>query len=216
MVCIQSDPPESTDELREILKLVDIVNPVIALLLEMSARTGLRYSDSSKLKISDVLINGQIRNDMTVVTQKSFSMRMANINKKDQSPSQYKKAVSDAKTASTLRIAFSDQVKDLITDALTFSDEGNVYLFESTSKKGCPYTLQHVNRLLKQVAVDMKLNYSLSTHSFRKSFALTLINNGAKMHVVRDMLGQSSLSSTDHYLKTFISETDDYFKNINF
>jgi len=192
------------------------MNPVVALLLELSARTGLRYGDCSNLRLSNVLINEQIRDDIVVVTQKSFNMRMHSIKKKNLSADKYKKALASAKEASTLRIPLSSQVKTLIADALTFSEEGAVYLFESTINKGNPYRIQHVNRLLKQVAIEMKLSYSLSTHSFRKSFALTLIRNGAKMNVVRDMLGQASLSSTDHYVNTFLSETDNFFKGIDF
>lgn len=44
------------------------------------------------------------------------------------------------------------------------------------------------------------LGKSLSTHSFRHTTAIHLLESGADMHVIKAWLGHSSTRSTDHYL----------------
>jgi integrase len=204
MTCIQSFPPKNRQELRKILNSVSIVHPVIANMLEMSALTGLRYSDCSILKKSDVLINGLVRERITIVQQKGYNKRLS-----------AGKTPAAAKKAAQLKVTFSAQAQELITDSIYLNPTAT-YLFESDRKVGSPYTAQYVNRILKKVAIDLKLKYPLSTHSFRKSFALMLIKGGAKIHEVRDLLGHSSLASTDHYLSTFIDNTDKIIAKIKF
>lgn len=204
MACVQSFPPANSKELRRILKLVDQANPIVANMLEMSALTGLRYCDCSILKKSDVMINGAIRDRVTITQQKAYNKRKST-------------GMSDAaaKKASKLTVSFNDQAKDIIKDACRLSPD-STYLFESDRKKGSPYSAQYVNRILKKVATKLQLNYSLSTHSFRKSFAQTVVKKGAPVHMVRDLLGHSSLSSTDHYLSTFMGDADKIVAKIKF
>ncbi|NMV27364.1 hypothetical protein HKB23_33875, partial [Vibrio parahaemolyticus] len=54
-------PARDLDELEKIIRLMDDINPLISMMIEMEVRTGLRYCDISKLKFSDVMINGVIR-----------------------------------------------------------------------------------------------------------------------------------------------------------
>ena len=48
---------------------------------------------------------------------------------------------------------------------------------------------------MKQISDDEKL----SPHSLRHTFATHMLNNGADMMVIKDLLGHSSLSSTQIY-----------------
>ncbi|QUM78771.1 tyrosine-type recombinase/integrase (plasmid) [Moritella sp. 24] len=204
MACIQSYPPRTIKELRNILQLVDSSNPVVALMLEMSALTGLRYSDCSTLTIKEVTINGVLRESISVVQKKGYKKRLSS-----------GMAEPAARRAATVRVSFSDQAKELIEEAVRLNPGGTL-LFESDRKRGFPYSAQYVNRILKSAAVKLKLTYPLSSHSFRKAFALMLIENGAKSHTVRDLLGHASLASTDHYLSTFMSDNDGHVAKLKF
>jgi integrase len=174
-------------------------------MLEFMALTGLRYSDVSRLKFTDVMINGVFRDSLVVIQIKPFNKRIAAGVK-----------ASIAKERSKVTLYLNPQCKDLLADALGLSNRNLGLIFESSKKAGSPYTAQYVNRTLKVVAGKLKLTFALSTHSFRKAFALMLINQNAKIHQVRDALGQSSLASTDAYLKTFISESQALSNKISF
>lgn len=117
--------------------------------------------------------------------------------------------VAEAKKASTITIGISDKIKDLIEEAarLVGGNNGDMdrLLFESSVKKGSPYSTQYINRILKVVAYKLKLNYPLSTHSFRKAFASFLVRAQVNLPDVRDALGHSSLLVTNDYLKSFNS-----------
>lgn len=52
-----------------------MINPVIRLMLEFEARTGLRYVDASQIKWADVMINGVYRESFTLVMSKSYNKR---------------------------------------------------------------------------------------------------------------------------------------------
>ncbi|MGF1905219.1 tyrosine-type recombinase/integrase [Aliivibrio salmonicida] len=205
MACIKSYPPQNPKELRKILKAVESENITIALMLEFMALTGLRFCDCSPLVFSQVMINGVVRDRVTIVQQKPYNKRIA---------SGATEAV--ARNASKLDVIFSDQAASVIMDCREFADKGSALLFESSKIKGRPYSAQHVNRILKKVAEKMELKYALSTHSFRKAFAFMLIEDGAGVHHVRDKLGHSSIAVTDHYLRSFMSDSDEFAKNLKF
>lgn len=206
MACIQSFPPKTAKELRKILKEVERENTVIALMLELMALTGLRYSDCSVLKFDDVMINGVVRDSVTIVQKKSYSKRLSCGVKEE-----------TARNASKVEVVLSgEQAEEVILDCLFIATKGEGLLFASSKCKGKPYTAQYTNRILKKVAKKMGLKYSLSTHSFRKSFAFMILNNGARINQIRDKLGHSSIAVTDHYLRTFMSDGDDFVKQIKF
>lgn len=204
MASNKSYPPKDKEELRKILDDVARTNTVVALMLELMALTGLRYSDCSELRFSDVMINNGIRDKVTVIQKKAHSKRLSS----GASP-------SVAKAMSQLDVPIGEQAAKVIIEALELS-EGSKLLFASHKNPDKPYTCQYVNRLLKAVASKFGLKYQLSTHSFRKVFALMLLENGASIHDVRDKLGHSSIAVTDHYLRTFLSESDQFVSDIQF
>lgn len=224
MACIASEPPRSAEDCRAVLLAVDAINPVIALMLEFSALTGLRYCDVSRLRFSDVYINGVIRDSIMVIQVKTSNKRITcgikareareNVSLTDKSKAAI---VKDAKDKSKVKVYLNDQCKAVIEDALQLAKDKNGLMFESDKRAGKPYTAQWVNQILKRVAKGLKINYALSSHSFRKVFALLLITNGnARIHQLRDALGQSSLASTDKYLSTFMSESEALSQKVTF
>ncbi len=57
----------------------------------------------------------------------------------------------------------------------------------------------HVFRVIKEAANKIGLKKSISPHTFRHSFATHLIEGGADLRAVQEMLGHASITTTEIY-----------------
>lgn len=64
---------------------------------------------------------------------------------------------------------------------------------------GDPITAGGVQYVLKQLIKKSSLTFNIHPHMFRHTFATHLLDNGADMRTVQELLGHSSLSSTQIY-----------------
>lgn len=65
--------------------------------------------------------------------------------------------------------------------------------------KGKPIDRNLVWRLIKTYAKAANISKNISPHTLRHSFASHLLDNGADLRVIQDMLGHAHISSTDRY-----------------
>lgn len=78
------------------------------------------------------------------------------------------------------------------------------------SKRGTPITRQMVFYILKDLAEKGGIKKKLSPHTFRHSFATHLVEGGADLRAVQEMLGHESITTTEIY-----THLDQYFLREN-
>lgn len=67
------------------------------------------------------------------------------------------------------------------------------------NKNGYRLQPQTLRKVIKEIADKIELPKNVSPHVFRHSFATRLIENGADLRVVQELLGHSSISNTQIY-----------------
>lgn len=88
----------------------------------------------------------------------------------------------------------------------------NVYFFQS--KNGNVISPSTVYRIVKKYFSAISTKNKISPHVLRHTFATHLINNGADINAVKEILGHSSLASTQIYAKIKIPKMiNDYMLN---
>ncbi len=102
-------------------------------------------------------------------------------------------------------IPFTNETKEALEyylesarEALCKEDQG--YLF--TNCQGDPMTRQGFWKLIKYYSTKAGIKKDITPHTIRHSFAMHLVNNGADLKSVQEMLGHSDISTTQIYLKT--------------
>ncbi len=75
--------------------------------------------------------------------------------------------------------------------------ERSDYLF--LNNHGKMITRQGVFKMLKQLAKEMKIQVNFSPHTLRHSFATHLLNHGADLRSIQELLGHSDISTTQIY-----------------
>lgn len=91
--------------------------------------------------------------------------------------------------------------------------ERNPPLF--VSKGGRRLDRGDVWRRVKVYAKGAGITKNISPHTLRHSFATHLLDNGADLRVIQDMLGHSNISSTDRYTHVSRTQLQDAFQKFH-
>lgn len=100
-------------------------------------------------------------------------------------------------------VFFSEDAKKALQNYLperntlvkSLQEEG--YLF--VNQQGNPLTDGGIRYIINRYTSVEGTNKHMNPHAFRHTFATTLLNNGADIRIVQELLGHSSLSTTQRY-----------------
>ena len=89
-------------------------------------------------------------------------------------------------------------------------EKGDNHVF--ISQKGKGLTSRGVQFLMKKHAVNIGMDIDVHPHMFRHSFATHLLDNGADIRVVQELLGHASLSTTQIYTHVSTKQLKDVYQ----
>jgi len=80
------------------------------------------------------------------------------------------------------------------------------------NKNGKRLTARYVQKFIEKIRNELNFDKTFTPHSLRHSFASHLLMNGVDLRTLQLMLGHSSLSTTQHYLKITNDFADKVYK----
>jgi len=165
----------SVSEVISILESVDLSKPEghrNRAILEVLYSCGLRVSELTNLKISDIFAKeGFIR-----VTGKGSKQRLVPIGE-----------------PALKAIALYREIRD--SSSVRKSSDDILFL----NRHGEKLTREMIFHIVKDQAAVAGITKAISPHTFRHSFATHLVENGADLRVVQQMLGHESILTTEIY-----------------
>jgi len=167
----------STDEIDQLVEAIDLSHPQghrNKAIIETLYGCGLRVSELVELKISDLFFEeGFIK-----VIGKGNKERLVPINRYAQ------KFISIYKEEFRIHINQKSEFKDILF----------------LNRRGAQLTRAMIFTIVKQLAKKTNLQKNISPHTFRHSFATHLLENGANLRVIQQMLGHESITTTEIYM----------------
>jgi integrase/recombinase XerD len=141
-------------------------------LLELLYATGLRVSEIAALKVGDL----QLEESTLRARGKGNKERIVPI------------------AHTTVEIIKNYLLQDR---ARYCKNELEAHLF--LSQQGRPITRQRIWQIIKEQAHSVGITKKISPHTLRHSFATHLLENGASLRVIQEMLGHADISTTQIY-----------------
>ncbi|MBX7093768.1 MAG: site-specific tyrosine recombinase XerD [Flavobacteriales bacterium] len=199
---IKSDPTELLDmpktgrklpdtlSYEEIQKIIDAIDRSLAdgernkAIIEVLYSCGLRVSELTDLRLSNIYFNeGFIR-----VIGKGDKERLVPI----------------GRLALEQILRYKEQLRDHLK--IVKGNEDHVFL----NQRGSAISRVYVFTMIKALCLKAGIRKKISPHTFRHSFATHLVENGADLRAVQEMLGHESITTTEIYThldRNFLKDT---------
>tara|TARA_Y100000994_G_C15675275_1_gene435436 strand:- start:168 stop:1055 length:888 start_codon:yes stop_codon:yes gene_type:complete len=169
--------------------LLDLPNPSNfeesrdILILEIFYSTGIRISELIKIKLEDI----NFKNNSINILGKGNKKRL---------------------------VIIGNYAKKKLLDFLNYRDNTKTgFLFKNERKSKVGYISERfVFNIVKKYVRKVTNNQKISPHSLRHTFATHLLNNGADLMSLKELLGHSDLSSTQIYTHVNIEQMKKAFK----
>ena len=152
-------------------------------ILEMLYGSGLRVSEASDLRISSIYFDeGFVR-----VIGKGDKERLVPMGE--------------------MAVKAVQEYMDKRPEPATPADDDILFL----NRFGGRISRQSIFKMIKKQALAAGIRNDISPHTFRHSFATHLVENGADLRMVQDMLGHESITTTEIYMHV---ESSTWHRNI--
>lgn len=106
-------------------------------------------------------------------------------------------------------VAFDEQTKNALTSYLTNARakllKDNDYREVFLNNQGRPLTTRGIEYIMQKVFNSAGINGKVHPHELRHSFATAMLNNGADLRSVQELLGHINLSTTQIYTHVTMS-----------
>lgn len=160
-------------------------------IIELLFASGLRVSELCSIQLSDI----QIRQRFIRVVGKGNKERIVPF-------------------SNSSKEALENYINGLRLDLIKKKNsKHDNYLF--LNEFGNPLTTRGVQYILNSIEKKLKLGMSLHPHKFRHTFATTMLDRGADLRTIQEILGHESLSTTQVYThvtsKKMKEDYDKYF-----
>lgn len=163
------------DELQKIFDSIDIEKPLglrNRLIVELLYASGIRVSELTDLTLDDIDINNK-------------EIRIIGKGNKERI------------------VYFGDYAKKYLelyletSRPILLNKKKSTYLL--INNQGEPLSTRGVQMVIEDIVKEASLKHNISPHALRHTFATDLLNNGADLKSVQELLGHSSLSTTQIY-----------------
>jgi integrase/recombinase XerD len=179
------------EEINRLIDSVDLVKPEglrNKAILETLYSCGLRVSELVNLRLSNL----HFEQEFLKIAGKGEKERLVPISKR---------AIEDIRK---YMVGYRRKLK------IDKSSENILFL----NRRGKKLIRVMIFTIIKNLAAKIKLEKSISPHTFRHSFASALVKGGADLRAVQEMLGHESILTTEIYThldKEFLKETVNKF-----
>lgn len=182
----------SLEEIDTLIKAIDLSEPHgerNRAMIETLYGCGLRVSELTDLKISDLFFE----EDFIKVTGKGNKQRFVPI--------------------STVNKKYIDLYKDHVRVHHKIQKGHEDILF--LNRLGKKLSRAMVFAIIKKLSEKIGLQKNISPHTFRHSFATHLLQNGADLRAIQQMLGHESITTTEVYMHVDRSHLAEVIKNFH-
>ena len=175
------------EEIDQLIKAIDLSSPQgerNRAMLETLYGCGLRVSELTSLKISDLFF----KEGFIKITGKGDKQRFVPIG--------------------DTTIKFIELYKKEVRVHQKIAPKAQDTLF--LNRRGNQLTRAMIFTIIKQLAAKADIDKVISPHTFRHSFATHLLENGADLRAIQQMLGHQSITTTEiytHIETSFLQET---------
>ncbi|MEQ5790545.1 site-specific tyrosine recombinase XerD [Muricauda sp. NFXS6] len=167
----------SVEEINDLINAIDLSKPEgerNRAILETLYGCGLRVSELINLKLSDLYFD----EDFIKVTGKGDKQRFVPISRVNQK---------------YINIYWKE-----VRVHLPIQKEHEDFVF--LNRRGKQLTRAMIFTIVKRLAEQIGLKKNISPHTFRHSFATHLLENGADLRAIQQMLGHESITTTEVYM----------------
>lgn len=164
------------DQMEQVLNSFDLTDPVQVrnrCMIEVMYACGLRVSECAGLELAQVNLNERI-------------LRVMGKESKERMVPFYPRCAS-------LIDLYEKQARPQFM--LDVPEHGILFV----NQKGKPITSRSIEMIVEKAGIDAGLKIHLHPHMIRHSFATHLLDNGADLRVVQELLGHENLSTTEIY-----------------